>query len=200
MSTSTRPAPTESRGSPTVKAGYLQSTVAALSALPPSQVERIRACAAEALRLIESARRTAWLPFACDVELNLAVHDVAGAAGLTALNRRALHNAFRGPLLHTVVEGSKRLFGLSPAAMFTVAQRAWGGVTRDAGSVRAENLGSRHYALFHEDMPALYAGNEIYLIGFGAIVEGVLDFFECEGEVRLERVSPDAIRIDVRWR
>jgi len=154
---------------------------------------------ADTVRIIETSPRTAWLPMALDVELNLAVHKVAGAAGLTALNRQALQNAFRGPLLHPLVEGAKRLFGLSPAALLHLATRPHGAITRDAGTMRAEKVGHNEYMLFHEDMPPLYADNETYLLGFVAIVEGVFAFFECTGEVDLERMSPTAIRLRSRW-
>jgi len=184
---------------PLIKARYLKGMVAALTGLPPDQRERVGQLAAPAVAAIVQAGATQWVSMSLDVDLNVAVYEVAGMTGSTMINREALRQAFESPLLKHVTEGAIRLFGLTPASLLRVMPRSFAASTKHAGFLRAESTGPNGCSVIHSDLPDLYAANDVYLFGMVGFSLGVLDFFRLQGDARLERIHAREVRCHVQW-
>jgi hypothetical protein len=184
---------------PRILAGFVQGTLAAVSAQDPALGERVRARLAPATReRLARASRIAWVALELDVELTHAIYAELGAVRARELFRRNLSGALEAPVLRSLAQGALRLFGASPARLFGWAPKVYAQIYRDAGAMRfaLDAPGSARLEL--TELPPAVAASRSYLDGMAAAVAAGFDLMGVKGEVRLESHEPAAARARFR--
>jgi hypothetical protein len=178
---------------PAIKASYFQANVAALELLGPlrGRIEGIMAAEIEATR---RASRADWLPMAWDQKLSRVVAELAGPTGVIVTNRGAFVAASSGPFLRPIIQGTMRVFGVTPRALLRSVDRAWRAGSRNAGSMDVE-LGESEGWVHHRDMQA----DEFWHLGLVGLLEGLLEVSGVEGTVTMS-FAPDGHPVyHCRW-
>ena len=184
---------------PRILAGFVQGTLAAVSALDPELGERVAArLAPETRDRLTQASRIAWLALAVDVELTDAIYAELGSARAQELFRANLTGALDAPVLRSLAQGALRIFGASPARVFGWAPKAYAQLYKDAGVMRFEQDAPGSARLELEALPACVAESARYLDGIAASIAGGFDFMGEKGEVCIESRSPAARRASFR--
>jgi len=177
---------------PRILAGFVQGTLAGLE---PAAAERVRAqLAPETLATLERSSRLAWLPIDIDVELTHAIYTELGAARAHELFRRNLSAALDTPILRSLAQGALRLFGASPARLFSWAPKAYAQLFRDSGEMTFASDGPGTARLELVRLPAIVAGSREYLDGVAGALAAGFDLMDLEGEVTIERLDLPARR------
>ena len=176
---------------PRILAGFVQGTLAAVSALDPALGERVRARLAPATReRLAQASRIAWVALDLDVELTHAIYAELGPVRARELFRRNLSGALDSPVLRSLAQGALRLFGASPARLFGWAPKVYAQLYRDAGEMRFVLDAPGSARLAFEALPPAVATSRSYLDGMAAAVAAGFDFVGVKGEVRIETHDP----------
>jgi hypothetical protein len=184
---------------PRILAGFVQGTLAAVSAQDAALGERVRARLAPATReRLAGASRIAWVPLDFDVELTHAIYAELGPVRARELFRRNLSGALESPVLRSLAQGALRLFGASAERLFGWAPKVYGQLYRDAGEMRftLDEPGSARLELSR--LPQAVANSRDYLDGMAAAVAAGFDFVGVKGEVRIEAHQPAAARARFR--
>jgi hypothetical protein len=184
---------------PRILAGFVQGTLAAVAAQDAALGERVRERLAPATReRLASASRIAWLALEVDVELTHAIYAELGAVRARELFRRNLSGALESPVLRSIAQGALRLFGASPARLFSWAPMVYAQLYRDAGQMRftLEAPGSARLEL--EALPPCVATSRNYLDGVAASIAAGFDYVGVKGEVRIETHEPARARAAFR--
>jgi hypothetical protein len=180
---------------PRILAGFVQGTLAAVSALDPTLGERVRARLAPATReRLAHASRIAWVSLDLDVELTHAIYAELGPVRAREVFRRNLSGALESPVLRSLAQGALRLFGASAARLFGWAPKVYAQLYRDAGEMRftLDAPGSARLEL--HALPPAVANSRSYLDGMAAAAAAGFDFVGVKGEVRIEAHEPAAAR------
>jgi hypothetical protein len=184
---------------PRILAGFVQGTLAAVSAQDKALGERVRARLAPATReRLERASRIAWLALDLDVELTHAIYAELGPVRARELFRRNLSGALDSAVLRSLAQGALRLFGASPARLFGWAPKVYAQLYRDAGEMRfaLDAPGSARLELVA--LPPAVATSRSYLDGMAAAAAAGFDFVGVKGEVRIEAHDPVRARATFR--
>jgi hypothetical protein len=188
---------------PECKGSYARSLLAAVDTLGGSTAAAIRhATPPEAIARIESAVATEWIPFEHYQAVAEAVRKELG----DAQNRRFWHKVtarnFASPLLHHLIEGAVRVFGMSPAGLLKIAPRGRDLMVRGCGTLTFTNgseLRSGVLVLDHFP-PSLFAtGTTLEIVG--ATFEGFFEIAHTRGTVTVTEQDPTRARAVflVRW-
>lgn len=180
---------------PRILAGFVQGTLAAVSAQDRALGERVCARLTPATReRLAQASRIAWVALDLDVELTHAIYAELGPVRARELFRHNLSGALDSPVLRSLAHGALRLFGASAARLFGWAPKVYAQLYRDAGEMRftLDAPGSARLEL--RALPASVAKSRSYLDGMAAAVAAGFDFVGVKGEVRIEAHDPDAAR------
>ncbi len=173
---------------PRILAGFVQGTLAAVSAQSPELAERVRARLEPATReALGRASRIAWVPIELDVDVTHAIYAELGPQRARELFRTNLSGALDAPVLRSLAHGALRLFGASPARLFGWAPKVYSQLYRDAGEMRfaLDEPGSARLEL--SGLPPAVAKSRSYLDGVAASIGAGFDFMGVKGEVRIER-------------
>jgi hypothetical protein len=184
---------------PRILAGFVQGTLAAVVAQDVALGERVRARLAPATReRLASASRIAWLALEVDVELTDAIYAELGPVRARELFRRNLSGALDSPVLRSIAQGALRLFGASPARLFSWAPMVYAQLYRSAGQMNftLDAPGSARLEL--EALPACVATSRSYLDGVAASIGAGFDYVGVKGEVRIETHDPARARAAFR--
>ncbi len=177
---------------PRILAGFVQGT---LVGLEPAIAARVRArLAPETVTTLERSSRIAWLPIEVDVELTHAIYAELGAGRAHELFRRNLSAALDTPILRSLAQGALRLFGASPARLFSWAPKAYAQIYRDAGEMRFEADAPGSARLELSLLPPAIAESRDYLDGVAGAIAAGFDFMDLKGEVTVERFDPPGRR------
>ena len=184
---------------PRILAGFVQGTLAAVSAQDAALGERVRARLGVATReRLEQASRIAWVPIELDVEVTHAIYGELGPVRAREVFRRNLSGALDSPVLRSLAQGALRLFGASPARLFGWAPKVYAQLFRDAGEMRftLEEAGAARLEL--RALPSCVARSRNYLDGVAASIGAGFDFMGVKGEVRIEAHDPAGGRATFR--
>ena len=184
---------------PRILAGFVQGTLAAVSAQDPALGERVRARLAPATReRLARASRIAWVPLDLDVELTHAIYAELGVVRAREVFRRNLSGALESPVLRSLAQGALRLFGASPARLFGWAPKVYAQLYRDAGEMRFALDEPGRARLEFLALPPGVATSRNYLDGMAASVAAGFDYVGVKGEVRIEAHDPAGARATLR--
>jgi hypothetical protein len=178
---------------PAIKASYFQANVAALELLGPLRA-RIEGLMAAEIAATQRASRADWLPMAWDQKLSRIVAEVAGPQGVVVTNRGAFLAASDGPFLRPIIQGTIRVFGVTPRALLRSVDRAWRAGSKNAGYMDVE-IGESEGWVHHRDMKA----DEQWYLGLVGVLEGILELTGFEGTVTMS-LAPDGHPVyHCRW-
>ena len=91
-----------------------------------------------ALRAIESAPASGWLPLSLNFLLVEAIYELAGPQATRDWSRRLSLETFSTGLMRAVVKGMQAILELSPKTWFKRVAGGWNAVYRDGGEVVVE--------------------------------------------------------------
>ena len=181
---------------PRILAGFVQGTLASLE---PALAERVRGRLAPDVRAaLERSGRLSWLAVEVDVALTHAIYAELGAGRARELFRRNLAGALDTPILRSLAQGALRLFGASPARLFSWAPKAWSQIYRDAGEMRFETDPPGAARLELSRLAEPIAASRDYLDGLAGSIAAGFDFLGVKGEVVIERCDPSGRRASFR--
>lgn len=184
---------------PRILAGFVQGTLAAVSAQDADLGARVRERLLPATRqALERASRIAWVPIELDVEVTHAIYAELGPARARELFRRNLSGALDSAVLRSLAQGALRLFGASPERLFSWAPKVYSQLYRDSGEMRfaLDEPGSARLEL--SALPPCVARSRSYLDGVAASIVAGFDYMGTKGEVRIERHDVAALRATFR--
>lgn len=144
---------------------------------------------------------TGWVDVALDVDLTLAIDEVAGRDALRAWARVGLASSLDAPFLRAMVQGATRLFGLDPGSFLRVLPRGMTSIYRDCGTFDFDRTEERCAVVTVRGAPASWTTTDAYLDGFAGALEALLALARKEGEgklVDLDRLT-GAATIELRW-
>ena len=177
---------------PRILAGFVQGTLAGLEPVVAGRV--LARLAPETRATLERSSRLAWLALEIDLELTHAIYAELGAAPAREMFRRNLSAALDTPILRSLAQGALRLFGASPARLFSWAPKAYSQIYRDCGEMKFASDGPGSARLELTRLPPVVAGSRDYLDGIAGAIEAGFDLMDLEGEVTIERLDPPAQR------
>jgi hypothetical protein len=178
---------------PAIKASYFQANVAALELLGP-QRDHIEEIMASEIAATQRASRADWLPMAWDQKLSRVVAEVAGPQAVVVTNRGAFVAAAAGPFLRPIIQGTIRVFGVTPKALLRSVDRAWRAGSKNAGYMDVE-IGESDGWVHHRDMQA----DEVWYLGLVGVLEGILEVTGFEGTATMS-LAPDGHPVyHCRW-
>ena len=177
---------------PAIKASYFQANVSALELLGPLRV-RIESMMAAEIEATRKASRADWLPMAWDQKLTRVVADIAGPEGVVVTNRGAFVDAASGPFLRPIIQGTIRVFGVTPRALLRSVDRAWRAGSKNAGYMDVE-IGESEGWVHHRDMQA----DEVWYLGLVGVLEGILEVTGFEGTATMS-LAPDGHPVYHCW-
>jgi len=184
---------------PRILAGFVQGTLAAVSAQDAALGARVRERLKPATReTLERASRIAWVPIELDVDVTHAIYSELGPLRARELFRRNLSGALDSAVLRSLAQGALRLFGASPERLFGWGPKVYSQLYRDAGEMRfaLDEPGSARLEL--HALPPCVAKSRSYLDGVAASIAAGFDFMGLKGEVRIERHDAAGLRATFR--
>jgi hypothetical protein len=151
------------------------------------------------LEHITSATPTAWIPLELDQHLCQAIVDVHGDEGAARCWREFIGPYAQGPALRGFVDTSKRLFGLTHAAVAKAIAKGWEHSYRDFCVVRAETGDPHHALIVFEKVHARVFAHPPYELCFKSLCEGACDIVG-PADVQMKRY-PKELRWEfhLRW-
>ena len=144
---------------------------------------------------------SAWVPMPVYLKFIQAVWAEAGSSTAYIQFWRAhIQGYLDSALLAGLVGTARKLFGLSPVAIYKVAPRGYGMTYRGAGQGEVEVVGKTATLRF-SGIPAALLEDEVWAIGHVGTFWGVLDVFNLNGTAEMTERSPERGRftIQVKW-
>lgn len=184
---------------PLVRATWIRSFEASLSALGPASEAEVRARGRRQLDDLAACGVLDFAPLPLLVALEEHVLAVAGEAGLTLANRATMRAAARAPFLGNLVQGAISLFGATPGALVRMLPRSWAAFTRNAGHFSVELAADgRSAAVRCEHVPETLTSSRAYVLGWRGFFQGLCSIAGQEGDARVSREAR-AILAHVAW-
>lgn len=177
-----------------IRAHIVQRTLASLTALLPEVALAVRRRIPEVVARVTSAKPGGFVEFADASALSHAIVDAGGPEALGHVDRALVDQLMDGPLASMM-----RWLSLAPETVLEVQRRWWNRNTRDAGTLRFAVHDDNQGALYHEDIPASLATDDLELRRLVHSVEAVLGKLGHAGRGAYRRVCGTAVAIDVEW-
>ena len=174
-----------------MRASHIHTNLAELSTFGPELAAQMRArISAETLATVGDASTVAWLPVEHDIEISRAVRDVVGVAGLRKWSLDAMARSAQGPLLRPLLDGTCKLFGVTPHALFRMLPRGYGLVYRDCGENTYEPTGDRSGVVTMTGVPPMFFADD-YLEGTAGAFQAFAQIVQWQGSVHLKLVPKE---------
>ncbi len=180
---------------PGVRGRVAQDALRLLDEFEPDATARARArIPAGSLEVIDRTAALGWVPIEHDHHIPAAIVATLGPradAYFGGLVDRQLNT----PLLRSTLTATRRLLGLSPAALVRAVPLAWPVVYRDFGSVKVlPQRGHRARLAMSREVPEVFE-HDAYITSFRSFFGGFFTMCETQGVVEVE-AAPQAARID----
>jgi hypothetical protein len=176
-----------SKTDPCVRAPLTKAVLELLELQPPHVTAAVRTRAEAAVLQTEAATRVSWIPLGTQLSILRALRDEIGSQGYDEFCARHLSSTIEQPLVKGVFDTTVRLFGVGPGPVYRMFPRAWAMMSRGCGVVSAEGTtdppGTR---LRVTALPVDEEEIDLFVSGFRATFQGVLDLFELDGKVTME--------------
>lgn len=186
---------------PAVRARHLKTVLAAIDRERRAHDIR-RATGDLVVARVEAASGMDWLPVDFDVALANGLHAVLGAAAHAAFNEAMMAEAFRGPLLGTLVQTAFLVIGDDPARWARWIPKGWSLAFQGCGEWRVEPRTPFELALTLERMAPVCAGDAVWPVSVGTSLGALMHAARVTGSIALERIDREAAAAvyAVRWR
>lgn len=174
-------------GTPSIRAGFLQSNLAAIEALGTTVAERVRVrIGTDRVARIEEASRIAWLPLELDIAVAEAVEAEVGRPGLRSWLRAGVERSAATPLLSPFLSSARAIFGLTPHGFLRRTPQMWSVMYRDCGVAGYEELAGREALVMLADAPRELLASPAELAQLGVGLEAAIGLVSQAGSVEVE--------------
>lgn len=187
---------------PAMKAGHLKANLEIARDLAGDAEPAFLAAMGDAMvEEIEGSLKTAWLPIELDMAVSRATCTVLGAHADRERARESTRRSMNTRILAPIVEGVRKVFGMTPKPALKVTRRGWHAIYRNCGQPEFIDLGEGAADLLFEEMPAAALASNNYLFSIAGGLHAILDICRVEGTVEVGEVDPEAkkVRIEFRW-
>lgn len=185
---------------PLIKASYFAGNVKGLDALGAAGEAAAREQLTRVLQGVEGLSRLDWVPLAWDIEMTRVIFDIAGLAGVRAVNKRSSLMAIEGPLVRPFVNAAVSLLGPTPKGLLKFLPKAWQASTKDMGRIEMAGLGDGAGTVVFEDLPPEVLKDGPWLEGFCGVIEGIYETTRHSGTAPSPRVVGGRVLYDVSWK
>nr|PZN18745.1 MAG: hypothetical protein DIU78_22310 [Pseudomonadota bacterium] len=176
-----------------VRAPLTKAVVDLLKKQPPSVQAAVRAKAADAVERVELASRVDWIPLSIQLEILSALHTEVGPEGYDAFCTAHFAATVEQALVKSVFEGTIRVFGISPAALYKVFGKTWPVIASGCGVISIEGQAAPSGTTLHvTELPMNEREIDLFVRGFRATFQGVLDVVKKQGTVVMRSFDRDA--------
>ncbi len=186
---------------PAFRGSQLLAKMKAIANTEPAFSEPVRERLGPAfLQMSEEISGAQWLPLDADVQLNHALFDTHGNAGVRRIAVDSIAASLSGTLLGPIAQGGLRLFGTRPSRLFGLVPRTMSMVFRNCGNASVENSTASDLNLTFSDLPSGF-----FMPGYSEALASafipVLNLCPVEGGVSVAERDEKAGRIvvSVRW-
>jgi hypothetical protein len=158
---------------------------------------------AESLLVISRAGGLEWLPVTLNLQVTQAIYDGLGPGEADRFFRAQMLEAFRGPLLQTMVTTAVQMFGLDPASFARWVPRAWHLIFRGVGqwTVGEQRPGATSVVLTLGHLPSECADHPVWLRSVSHSLGALFDLARVRGQAELPPRAPGAREalFELRW-
>jgi hypothetical protein len=145
---------------------------------------------AEVLEDIRGATAFAWTDVALHMRLAQTVAASFGSVRTVACWRGALGDTAQRAILRTFVGMAATLFGSTPHALASQADRLYRHLTEDLGELTAVRESEHRHRIELRGFPAHVWPPTVHLGGLQGGLEAMLDVYKAHGGVTVDRVDP----------
>lgn len=154
----------------------------------------------ETRELYENASRTSWIPVEHDARLVTAMVEVLGPSGAREFWRGFSTYYVDQPILKPLVEGAKRVFGLSMPTIIRMFPRGYGHVYRDYWSdAKVENIDDHGGRVILEGVIDPVVHNAAYMLVTEGSMLGMYGIAGIDDDLEFT-VDRDQGRVEGRFR
>lgn len=185
---------------PEVRARTVQDALLGLDEFRAGATEAVRQrIPPESLALIDNAGVMAWIPFEHDRHVPHSIFAELGDDG-EQFFRGLMRRQLEGPVLRSIFSVTRRMFGVSPAALLRASPVAWPAVYRGFGKMRHVRSSSSSACVELEGVPQIVLDWEAYPRSFEGMFGGLIEVCGATGScaVTVDR-SRRAIGIELMW-
>ncbi len=176
-----------------VRAPLTKAIVDLLKTQPPSVQAAVRAKAESAIERVELASRVDWIPLSTQLEILSALYAEIGPEGYDAFCAAHFGSTVEQPLVRGVFEGTLRVFGISPGALYKMFGKTWTVIASGCGVISIEGQASPSGTTLHvTELPTKEREIDLFVRGFRATFQGVLDVVKKQGTVSMRSFDRDA--------
>jgi hypothetical protein len=169
-----------------VRAPLTKAIVEMLASQPPRVQVAVREKAASALSTVDQASRVDWIPLGVQLEILSALHEEIGARDYDAFCTAHFASTVEQPLVKSVFEGTLRVFGLSPGAVYKMFGKSWSMISSGCGVVSIEGDLSGSGTVIHvRELPIAEPEIDLFVRGFRATFQGPIEVVKKRGNVEL---------------
>ena len=186
-----------------VRAPLTKAIVELLNTQPASVRAAVHAKASGAIETVELASRVDWIPLGVQLEILAALHGEVGQKGYEAFCAAHFASTVNQPLVKSVFEGTLRVFGISPGAVLRMFPKSWAMISSGCGVVSTEGeISESGTLLVVSELPIEEPHIDLFVKGFRATFQGIIDVLKRPGEVELTSFERAARRSTyvARWK
>lgn len=170
---------------PSVRALTVQDALSSLDDFRAGACDAVRGrIPAASLAVIDKAPTMGWIPFEDDRHVPDSIFAELGEDALPFF-RRLMARQLEGPVLRSVFSVTRRMFGISPAALLRATPVAWPAVYRGFGKMRHVSSSLNSACVELHDVPQEILEWEAYPRSFEAILGGLIDVCGATGRSSL---------------
>lgn len=174
--------PSEAR----VRAPLTKAIVDLLKKQPKDVYDAVRTRARDAIEHVELASRADWIPLSVQLEILSALQAEVGPKGYEKFCAAHFASTVEQSLVKTVFEGTLRVFGISPGALYKMFGKSWAMISSGCGVVSIEGAVSpAGTTLVVTELPVEEPEIDLFVRGFRATFHGVIDVLNKQGNVEL---------------
>lgn len=137
--------------------------------------------------------RLSWIPMRQHMRLAEATRQIIGPWEHRALWRRTALRILQQPGLETLIDGTIRLFGLTPQGLSKVTPRTWGLVSRACGKLTLEPSPAQNQArIVLTDFPPELFATGTFAEGLAGCFEAVYELCDTQGQIIIAKQNLEA--------
>lgn len=186
-----------------IRAPLTKAIVDMLERQPLRVRSAVREKAARAISHVGQASRVDWIPLTVQLEILSALYAEAGPQGYDAFCAAHFASTVEQPLVKSVFEGTLRVFGISPGAVYKMFGKSWAMISSGCGVVSIEGEPSESGTVLRvKELPVAEPQIDLFVRGFRATFQGAIDVVKKRGSVEFrsfDRGAREATYVATWW-
>jgi hypothetical protein len=166
-----------------VRAPLTKSIVELLDRQPGDVPRAVRARARAEIERVEGCSRVDWIPLGIQLRILAALREEVGPQSFEAFVTKHFSTTVEQPFVRGMFETAVRLFGFAPSAVLRVFPKTWSTISRGCGEVHIPEIAATGTLIRVTELPVEQEHVELFVSGFRATFQGILDAFDRPGVV-----------------